>query len=60
MMTEQETNDNYLTGKRAKVVAFIFIGLMILPLCYAFLKEWRAKNEAKEKAATMSAAAPVK
>ena len=58
MMTENETEENYLTGKKAKIVALIFIGVMILPLGYAFVKELRLKYQAKEKAATTNGAAP--
>ncbi|GAA4463916.1 hypothetical protein GCM10023093_13280 [Nemorincola caseinilytica] len=59
MMTENETDKDYLTGKRAKIVAMIFLGLMILPVCYALFKELRLSKQAKEKAAT-NAAAPAK
>jgi hypothetical protein len=46
-MDTQEEKENYVTGKKAKLLALVFIGLMFLPICYAFYKEFTASRQAK-------------
>lgn len=54
MNNKTENNDNYLTGRKGKITALIFLVLMLAPICYAFIKEYRLKMEAKTHAAPTS------
>jgi hypothetical protein len=47
MDNKTENNGNYLTGRKGKITALIFLLLMLAPILYAFIKEYKLSKQAK-------------
>lgn len=48
MDNNTENNENYLTGRKGKITALIFLLIMLAPICYAFFKELKLSKSAKQ------------